>query len=267
MIATAHEEHGMVVRRIAGRGARAPELVWLHGLGERSRCFDRVVALLDGFTHVLPDLPGYGDSQPPVMEAGDSLVATAAHLAEWLSSWPTRAAAPVLVGHSMGGVLATLVAEKVAVGGVVNVDGNLSRGDCTFSAIAAGQPLEAFAAGGFAAMRGKVAADGATDAALRGYADAMGAADAAVFHRNARDLVALSVPEQLVARFAALAVPVLFIAGVPGGICERSRSLLDAHHLPWAGIEPAGHWPFIDQPELFAATLRAFVRELEERAT
>ena len=53
----------MVVRRLSrGPSDRVPELVWIHGLGERSTCFDAIAGhrLLDGMIHVLPDLPGYG---------------------------------------------------------------------------------------------------------------------------------------------------------------------------------------------------------------
>ena len=253
----------MVVRRV-GRG---PEVIWIHGLGERSRCFDAVVdhRLLEGFTHVLPDLPGYGESQPPVLaETGDSLVDLSAHLADWLTTWPAREP-PIIAGHSMGGVLATLVAERIPVRGVLDIDGNLSRGDCTFSAEAAALDVAAFEAHGFPAMRARVAAEGNSDRALAGYAAAMEQASAAVFHRNATDLVALSIPETLVARLAALRAPVMFIAGVPGGICEHSRSLLENHAVPWIGIEPAGHWPFIDQPDAFAAAARAFLRDVMDR--
>ena len=49
----------------------------------------------------------------------------------------------------------------------------------------------------------------------------------------------------------------IVIAGVPGGLCARSLELLDVHRVPWAGIAPAGHWPFLDQPALFAAAARA----------
>ncbi len=250
----------MVVRRI-GRG---PEVIWIHGLGERSRCFDAVVGhrLLEGFTHVLPDLPGYGESQPPVLaDTGDSLVDLAAHLADWLTTWPAREP-PIIAGHSMGGVLATLVAERIPVRGVLDIEGNLSRGDCTFSAEASAQDVAAFAAHGFAAMRARVAAEGKRDAALAGYAAAMEQASAVVFHRNAADLVALSVPETLVGRLAAVRAPVMFIAGVPGGICAHSRALLGNHGVPWIGIDPAGHWPFIDQGDAFAAAARAFFRDI-----
>lgn len=255
----------MVVRRFArGPAERVPELVWIHGLGERASCFDAVAGhrLLDGMVHVLPDLPGYGDSQPPVLPpSGDSLEHLAGHLAEWLTTWPARPA-PILIGHSMGGVLATLVAERIPVRGVIDIDGNLTRGDCTFSAEAAAFTPPEFIARGFAEMRTSVAARGATDPALRGYASALGVANAEVFHRHSIDLVALSSTETLVGRLAALTIPVLFIAGMPGGICEPSRRALGRAGVPWLGLEPAGHWPFIDQLDLFAATVRAFVREL-----
>lgn len=248
----------MVVRRV-GRG---PEVVWLHGLGERSQCFDAVAThpSLAGFTHVLPDLPGYGGSQAPALVAGgDSLVELAGHLASWLTTWPRRE--PVLLaGHSMGGVLATLVAEHIPVRGVLDIDGNLTRGDCTFSAEACAQDPSAFAERGFAEMRARVAVDGQRSAALAGYAVAMEHATAAVFHRNAADLVVLSEGETLVPRLAALRAPVLFVAGVPGGICDRSKQQLGVHGVPWVGIEPAGHWPYIDQREAFVATARAFFK-------
>ena len=262
MLGEAHEEHGMVVRRV-GRAARegVPDIVWVHGLGERSSCFDAAVDLLPGFAHVLPDLPGYGDSQPPVLRDGDSLEHTAQHLADWLTSWPVRSA-PILAGHSMGGALATLIAERIAVRAVIDIDGNLTRGDCSFSAEAAGFSLSAFEEGGFDAMRLRVVADGQHDVALRGYGGALASANPSVFHRHAVDLVRLSETSTLAPRLAALSVPVLFIAGLPGGICADSQRALDEHRVPWVGLEPSGHWPFIDQVQMFAAVVRAFAREV-----
>ena len=252
-------EHGMQVRRF-GAG---PEVVWIHGLGEWSLSFDAVAhhAALSGFAHTLPDLPGYGRSPWPPDEdfAGiDSL----AHLADTLADWLAERPPAVLVGHSMGGVLATLVAERIAVRGVVDVDGNLSRGDCTYSAQATSYTREAFIAHGLDTMRDEVYRDGLTAPALRGYHGALCCASPAAFHRNASDLVRMSVAETLASRLAALSVPTLFVAGVPGGVCRRSLSLLDDHGARWIGIEPAGHWVYVDQPDAFAAAVASFLREI-----
>jgi pimeloyl-ACP methyl ester carboxylesterase len=239
-------EHDMVVRR-AGTG---PELVWLHGLGEQSASFDAIVARVPGFTHVLPDLPGYGRSPWP--SAAPSIVESANHLAAWIGDRE-----PLVAGHSLGGVFAQLVAERVPVAGVIDIDGNLTRGDCTFSARAIEFDLARFVASGFDVIRDEAYKLGIADPALRGYYAAMRMASPQVFHRHATELVALSETESRVAGLAALGVPTLFIAGVPGGICERSRMLLTKHGVRWVGIEPSGHWPFVDQPDAFAAAVRS----------
>ena len=247
-------EHDMVVRRF-GSG---PELVWIHGLGEQSASFDAIAAQLPGFTHVLPDLPGYGRSPwPASLPAGDSLVYAAERLASWLGD-----RAPILAGHSLGGVLAQYVAERIAVAGVIDIDGNLTRGDCTFSARAIEYTPADFTARGFDVLRDEVYKSGIANPALRGYYAAMRAASPLVFHRHATDLVAVSTTETLVGRLAGLRAPVLFIAGVPGGICERSRSLLTKHAVRWIGIDDSGHWPFIDQPDAFAGAVKQFTASL-----
>jgi pimeloyl-ACP methyl ester carboxylesterase len=249
-------EHGMMVRRFAiGAG---PEIVWIHGLGEWSVSYDPIVRhpAFTGFAHTLPDLPGYGRSPWPVKQPdGDSLEQLAEHLATWLAPRPPA----FLIGHSMGGVLATLVAERVPARGVVDIDGNLSRGDCTFSARGAAYELGEFEARGFAELRAEILAEGAGAPALQSYHAALCAASPAVFHQNSMDLVRLSSTDTLSARLAALRCPSLFVAGIPDGVCEHSRGLLARDGVRWIGIEPAGHWIYIDQPDAFAAAVRPFL--------
>jgi 3-oxoadipate enol-lactonase len=242
-------EHGMSVRRI-GDG---PELVWIHGLGESSTSFDPVLAKLPGFTHVLVDLPGYGRSPWPAEALG--LDALADHVARWLAERPPAA----LIGHSMGGVLATLVAERAPVRAIVNIDGNLSFGDCNFSREVLPFTPETLRTRGFDERRAQVYADGMTQPALRGYHAAMFFASPDVFHRHAVDLVELSKTETLAARLAALRSPALFVAGVPDGICAGSRALLDRHGVRWVGIEPSGHWVYLDQLDRFADEVGRFL--------
>jgi pimeloyl-ACP methyl ester carboxylesterase len=159
----------------------------------------------------------------------------------------------------MGGVLATLVAERVPARGVVDIDGNLSRGDCSFSARAAAVSREEFLAGGFAELRAEILAESARDTAMHGYHAALCAASPAVFHRNSVDLVGLSSTDTLAARLGKLRCPALFVTGIPDGVCEHSRALLDREGVRWIGIEPAGHWLFVDQPDAFAAAVQPFL--------
>src|SRR6266545_1034424 len=131
-------EHGMVVRRI-GQG---PRVVWIHGLGESSMSFEPVLAKLPGCQHVLVDLPGYGRSPWPVHALGLD------DIADVLARWLDEERPATIIGHSMGGVLCTLIAERTAVRAVVNIDGNVTRGDCTFSALASAYTLDELTARG-----------------------------------------------------------------------------------------------------------------------
>jgi pimeloyl-ACP methyl ester carboxylesterase len=242
-----------------------PPVVWIHGLGESSLCFAEISRhpALARFRHRLFDLPGYGRSPWPA--AAYRLDEGATALAAWLAAEPQPA---VLIGHSMGGVLATLVAERAParVRAVVNVDGNLSLGDCAFSGKAAAFALDTFIAQGFDSLRDAVYESGARaglgSAALRGYYASMRLADPRVFHRHALDLVELSKPEQLAARMARLTTPALYIAGSPDGACPRSKELLEQTAARWLAIEPAGHWPFIDRPDDFAAAVASFLEPI-----
>jgi pimeloyl-ACP methyl ester carboxylesterase len=231
--------------------------VWIHGLGEWSASFDAVAAhpAFAGFSHVMPDLPGYGRSPWPEHAIG--LESLADRLAAWLGDRK-----PALIGHSMGGVLAILIGERIAVRAVVDVDGSLSAGDCTFSGQAAAYSLDDFVRFGYSAMRADVYESGRTDVALRGYHAAMCAASPRMYYEHALELIALSEPELLVERLARLRTPALFVAGVPDGICAHSRELLDRHGVRWIGIEPAGHWVHHDQQDAFASAVVGFLREV-----
>ncbi len=252
-------EHGLAVR---SRGAGRP-LVYIHGLGETGMCFDglaRHAALADR-RHLLVDLPGYGRSPHPTT-VGD-LVAVADQLADWLTARAIAGdARPVLIGHSMGGVLGTLIAERhpALLGGLIDVDGNVSSGDCTFSAGIAAQPLEGFVTTGIARMADSTYRDGIEHLALRGAYAGLRLADPRAIHRHAQDLVAMSAAEDLADRLARLRCPTGYLAGVPGGACPRSLELLERAGVPLIRIEPAGHWPFVDQLEASATAIAGLLR-------
>lgn len=240
-------ENRMTIRRW-GAG---PDLVWIHGLGESSVSFDPIARLMPSFRHTLVDLPGYGRSRWD--DAPESLEALAARLAGWL-----RTQRAVVIGHSMGGVLGTMLGERGVARGVVNIDGNISSGDCVFSGKAAAFSKDDFRAHGFAQLRDAVYRDGVDKPPLRGYAAAMCFASPDVFWGHARDLVEMSAREDLAARFAALTVPALYLAGDPDGVCARSKQLLNEAGANWQAVAPAGHWVYLDQPRAFVAAVEAW---------
>jgi pimeloyl-ACP methyl ester carboxylesterase len=254
------DEQELRVRR-AGAGDRA--IVYLHGLGESSRCFEELAAhpTLARWRHVLVDLPGYGRSPRPAPPR--SLRELAELVADWLGA---REPGAVLVGHSMGGVIGTILCERRrgAVAAFANIEGNVSMGDCTFCALAAAQQRAAFEVGGYDQLLELVRGRAESDPALRGALRSMQLADAGTYHAHACELIVASADESMAARLAAIAaqLPTVYVAGVPGGAAARTLELLAERAIPTVRVEPAGHWPFVDRPAAVAEAIRA----LAERA-
>jgi pimeloyl-ACP methyl ester carboxylesterase len=257
-------EHGIFVRE-TGIGTAGGALVYVHGLGESGLCFEHLLCRpeLRSWRQLIPDLPGYGRSPWPLRPL--SLGEQADLLARWLADLPDGERRPlVVVGHSMGGVVGQMLCERhpELSAALVDVDGNVSRGDCVFSGRAAAQDLPAFVDRGFDRLRNAVYMQGRREEAQRGYYASLRLADPAAFHANSVELVELSSREGLATRLAALAGPVLYIAGVPGGACDRSRELLAAAGVRRIDIGPSGHWPFLDQADRFVSELVGFLATL-----
>lgn len=251
-------EQGMFVRSV-GKPGRLGTLLYIHGLGESGLCFEGLVgrAELAGAHQLIPDLPGYGRSawrQEP-----HSLVEHADHVAAWLR-WREESRV-TLVGHSMGGVVALLLAERHRdlVAQLIDVDGNVSPPDCAFSSQASAVDLARFRAAAFAELIDPIYRDGLGDPALRGYYVSLRLCDPRAYHRNSTELIAESQSEDIAERLARLDVPVVYIAGAPRGASKRSRALLDRAGVPTVEISPAGHWPFIDQPDAFIRAMITFL--------
>ncbi len=256
-------EQGMFLRSLGEEQLPGPVL-WIHGLGESGLCFERVLCHPDlaGWRHLVPDLPGYGRSAWP--REPITLPDQASRLAGWLAARDEPPA--VLVGHSMGGVLALLMADRhpSCVRAVLNIDGNITLDDCRYSGAAARWAVEDFEAAGFDHQRDEIYRDGLDDPAHRGYYASLRLADPRVFHRHARDLVALSAAGDLARRLANLPMPARYLAGEPNGASPRSVQTLQAAGVPRSTVTPAGHWPFIDQPDAFAHVLAGFLSSLND---
>ncbi len=240
-------------------------LLYIHGLGESGLCFEGSMThpSLRRWHSLVPDLLGYGKSAwtpEPLSVAGH-----AERLEELLR---VRGSEPVVViGHSMGGVIGTLLCERAPerVRAFVNVEGNISLGDCGFSSRAARfSPAEWLDHGADQVLDEILALETETKKVVRAYAASIGMCDPRVFHRNSDDLVELSACRELASRLAALEPPSLFVYGSPRGLCGRSLDLLEREDVPAVGIPDTGHWPFLDAPDLFARELAGFLATLQE---
>ena len=238
-----------------GGEGKAGEVLFIHGLGESSLCFQSVLSsqLLANWTILAPDLSGYGRS--PAEEQARNLLQYSELLAEWIGA--SRTSQLVVLGHSMGGVigqyLCRLVPDRIAA--FINVEGNLSPEDCTYSSVAAVLSEAVFVESGFARLIAKVTQAGESDPASSGYAVSMKLCDPIQFYRNSRELVEVSATEALAAEMERSTVPTLYIAGLRSRTQSRTLQLLNQHQISWLGFEQSGHWPFIDESARFNVLL------------
>jgi len=250
-------ERGMYLREIGPAGGTP--VVWVHGLGESGLCFEGIVThpRLGGRRHLIPDLPGYGRSAPQAPP--QDFASLADHLVAWLD---VRGEGQVdLVGHSLGGVIVLILAERHPdrVRRLVDVDGNKSAADCVYSGRALEWSSDDFVRGGFDALRADIGEAAGSDPAVLGYVRSLALTDGSTFRAHAEELVRLSGLEELAHRLSALEIPARYIAGVPGGAPPRSLALLHAAGLEPIRVEPSGHWPFVDQPDDFAEILEGIL--------
>ena len=96
-------------------------VVLIHGITEDHRAWDEFApALARGLRVIRVDLPGHGASSPLAEYSAPALVTPLAELVRAL-----KLPAPHVVGHSLGGLLATLIGALVPVRSILNVDQSL----------------------------------------------------------------------------------------------------------------------------------------------
>ncbi len=242
--------YSLALQRWPGKG---PLLVYLHGLGlAGSTDWPRVQPspALAGRASLAVDLLGFGKSPRPE-GFGYALEDHAAVLAALLRAEPAVA----LIGHSLGGALAILVAQRLEAEGrvpaaLILAEPNLRPEDATLSARVAATPLEKFKAQW---PRWVAASD------MAYYRTGMEQADPVAFHRAATSLIALG-PTTL-ARFTALKAPRKgYILGGKSDARTQETSRLAAQAGARVETVPgAGHAFCEEDPAGFAEAIAALL--------
>jgi pimeloyl-ACP methyl ester carboxylesterase len=244
-----------VAYELSGSG---PALVLLHGITESRRSWEPLVPrLAEGHRVLALDLPGHGESGSA---ASYDVAAMAVAVTEVAAAVGLER--PVLIGHSLGGMVATAAATATECWGVVNVD----------------QPLDlAGFQAGLADLEPALRGDDATfHGAIRAVFDAMVGplpeperARIEALRRGRQEVVLAiwapvleSTPGELEAQVravgAAVQVPYLSLHGIDPGI----------EYATWlAGIIPTavtevwpdhGHYPHLVDPDRFLERLATF---------
>jgi len=240
-----------------------PPLVLLHGL-----TFDRSLwqPVLDELHRIDPrrralllDLPGHGES-PDWSSYNMGSVAEAVHRAVEQAQLP----APVIVGHSISAIVASVYAATYPTRGVVNVDQPLQVGPfaCLVKSLAEqlrGPAFPAVWAMFEASMHLELLPEPAqrlVRASSRPHQDLVLGYWREVLDQPVDDVVATA--EAGLRAVRAARVPYLIVAGSD---MEPAYANWLATELPGSGITvlPGGsHFPHLAHPDLFAAALHAF---------
>jgi len=234
------------------RGA-GPLLLLLHGWGGSSLSFAPVLpALEQRFRLLIPDLPGFGFSEPPAAAWGSADYArVAAALIESAGGEPVD-----VLGHSFGGKVAVALATQYAelVNRLVLVAAPLVRQEASAGTRSRGR---AYARARAVArllppLRGLI---------LRRAAERYGSQDYKAAGPLRPTLVRV-VNEDWRPALPAVRAPVLLVYGendadVPLAVGEAARDALPNAEL--VVIEGAGHFPFLDDSQRFSEAVLRFL--------
>lgn len=249
-------------------GVSRPRLALIHGLGSSARAWDRVVPLLAerGRQATPIELPGYGAQahRDPARTIGAMAAAVEAEIAE-------LGDATIVVGHSMGGLVATALAERqprwLRAIAVVNTP------PTTESRLTARSGSEALVR---APLIGPLAWRLAPRARLRSglesavapgfavpdvFVDDLRACTHATFTRSTTAVDIYLSERPLASRLAALGVGSTLVFGAQDRRIDPSAvaALRAAHGGTFVSIPTAGHTPIWETPELAAESIAALV--------
>jgi pimeloyl-ACP methyl ester carboxylesterase len=245
------------------RSGEGTPVVLVHGITESRRSWDPLLERLASSHDVIAvDLRGHGESE--VMGPYD-VITLASDVHEVVEA--LRIEKPLLIGHSLGGTVASVYAAMYPCRGVVNIDQPMRLGDFQTSL----RPIESMLRGDdeafqqamtivFESMRGR-----ADDVEWKRLASLRRADHevvlsiwAAVLEAEAEDLEAM-----VTSLASAITVPYLSLHGTnPGEGYEDwlSNLVSGARIEQWQG---AGHYPHLVEPERFFDLLAEFEASLE----
>jgi pimeloyl-ACP methyl ester carboxylesterase len=265
------EMTGSTVRlwhRVSGDG---PLLVLIHGITEDHRSFDPLLPLLEQHYRVLAvDLRGHGDSPATERYPLDEMAADVARVvADVLTGGggateggdEATGAAPLVVGHSLGGIVAAAYGARFPVRGVVNIDQSLElaamQGQVkSIEPMLRSDAFPAVIAGMFGQMAGALPGQEQQrlDSIRRPVPEVVLGIWAPLLELDADTLV--SSVDDLVT--ASDPYPYLQVQGTDAGPDYPTwlrRRIPGAKFDPWPGL---GHYPHLCEPERFVALVRAF---------
>ena len=231
--------------------ADCPSIIFVAGFGDHGGMFEALepTPLGDRYSLVAVDLPGTGQS-PPLDES-----LTLANAAALVADVAEREAASVIVGHSVGSIVASLAAKRPGspIQTVLSIEGNLTLADAYFSGSAADYSSASSFREAFLARLDEMAVGNPT---LGRYRDQVALADPQSIWELGCDTHRWSVEHHPGEVLASSAPDVHYLLNPDNSPTDSLDWLADGG-IQQHRLDGASHWKAVDQPGGMARRLLA----------
>lgn len=245
-------------------------LLFIHGLGDSGLTFESVLfdRRFAEFNIVIPDLIGYGRSSSSHKPGAYSFDAHLKRLWNLIKSKGLYQL--IVIGHSMGGDIATLLCESDAMGLIrkfVNIEGTLTQHDLFLS----GRADEAHQQGRFdhwfrQELMKEVFEEYSKDQSGRNYCANIRYCRPQAYRENALELVKrnTSIPgdyqSEIGKIYCSLTLSKVFCYGTES-LSAESLTYIKKNNLRTKAFPQTGHCPMIDAADEFYPFLLDFINE------
>jgi 3-oxoadipate enol-lactonase len=241
-----------------------PPLVFLHGIGGAARAWrGQLDAFSDRYRAIAWDMPGYGGS---AQLSTVSIAALADAFRDFLHQ--VGAANPILVGHSIGGMIVQqLLAKNPGIAGAVVLaqtspafgkpDGDWQKAfiDARLGPLDRGETLASLAPSLVKELVGDDPDPDGMDIAR----DCMAAVPEATYRATMLALMGFDLRNAL----RSIAVPTLVLSGSKDNNAPASMMAKMANHIPsatYVELQGVGHLANLERPTAFNAALDSFLK-------
>ena len=258
---------GIVGAARAAAPSAAPPIVLLHGIGSCAASWREMLTRLSAERRVLAwDAPGYAASVPLPMD--EPRAADYAHAA---AAWLTAAevAGPIVIGHSLGALMAAALAARGGITALVLVSPaqGYANATPTVRATKFNQRVDALRSLGrerLAAERSaRLCAPGAApEAVAQVHANML-----AITERGYSQAAWMLANDDIASHLAAVRCPVAVLCGEHDVITPPAgaKALAERVGAPFHELPAAGHACYVEAPQAFEATLRAALGQAASR--
>ena len=243
----------------------------LDGVGESGRCFIDAFEYLSNCSVVVPDLLGFGKSEKVEKNSNYSFAFQMQIIWELISHFGLKDI--ILVGHSYGGILATLMCQgdkDRKIKKFVNIEGIITKANITISTQAVSalkqynNDMKKF--GHWLQKDGfkKIVLEDMESSATIHYFDSVMECDPLAFAQTAQELCDRFEIEdeegvnEISTAYKRIEIPKVYCRG-SGPSMEAAKHFLDRNNLKSKEFMGASHWVMLDNREAFYSFLEGFI--------